>query len=277
MKLIKGKFIAEKILRGVKKKIGGKKEKLTLAVLLVGKNKASETYVNIKKKMAKKLGVSFLLLRLKTSISGKKIIEIIRDLNAKREITGIIVQLPLPDHLDVGKIVRTVDPKKDVDGFHPRNNKLFERKKEIIWPVFARAILSLIEHANESIAGKKAVVIANSPRFGRTMNIFFRRKKVRSEFIKSSNVNKKVRLVKRADIIVVAAGKQGLIKKEMVKKGAIVIDGGINRKGRKVRGDVDTGVRKVAGYLSPVPGGVGPLTVAYLFENLVKLANLRKK
>jgi len=257
MKLLKGKPIADKILKDLKDKIKKEKIKPALAVFLVGENEASEIYVRLKKKAAKKIGMYFFVYRFKSNAQEKKIISRIGHLNRNPRVSGIIVQLPLPDKLDADKIIGAIDPKKDVDGFHPGNRKLL--------PVFPQAILEILNSTKSSLKNKSAVILANSQTFGEKMKEILQKEKIKAEFTLGLKKNK----LKTADIIISAVGKAEIIKGAMLKTGAIVIDGGITKKGKKVLGDVDfESVKEKVSFITPVPGGVGPVTIACLLRNV---------
>ncbi len=270
MKLLEGKKISEKILASLKKKISIKKTKPELAVILVGEDKASETYVFLKEKAAKKIDMSFHKFKFKENVPEKEIIEKIKELNANKKISGIIVQLPLPKKFHTQKIINTIFLQKDVDGFSSQNNS------KGLQPVFPKAIIKTLESSKANLKNKKTVIIANSKIFGETMQEALKRKKIESEYILSKELKQKIDKVQKADIIISAVGKINLIKSDMIKKGVIIVDGGISKKNGKTFGDVDfRNVSQKASFISPVPGGVGPVTIACLLEN-VYLASLKK-
>lgn len=274
MKLLKGKRISEKILKTLKNRIKREKLKPTLAVFLVGEDKASEIYVNLKSKAAEHVGIKFLLLKFKKTEREAKIIQKIEELNKNKKISGIIVQLPLLKKFNTQKIINTIDPAKDVDGFHPKNLKYFLSGQPEICPVFPMAIMKFLKPS----FGKKAVVIAHSKKFGEIMIAALKKKKVKATYILQKEANKNLVEIKRADIIISAVGQPGLIKGDMIKKGAIIIDGGITKVKKKVLGDVDFySVKNTANYLTPVPGGVGPVTIACLLENVYLAAKKQSK
>jgi methylenetetrahydrofolate dehydrogenase (NADP+)/methenyltetrahydrofolate cyclohydrolase len=278
MKLLEGKKIAEKILKEVAKNI--KKEKLrpSLAVILVGKNEASEIYVRLKGKAAKKIGINFQVIRFSEKVENNSIMNKIASFSQDKKISGIIVQLPLPKKFNSQKIISSIDPVKDVDGFHPKNTRLLIKGKEIFWPVFPHAIWRMIEHSGEKIKGKQAVIVANSKKFGEIMSAVLKKNKVASSYILCKDYKKFQKKIKNADILISACGHPGMIRGEIVKKGAMIIDGGITKKGDKVLGDADfASVKNVAGHLSPVPGGVGPVTIAYLLENVYLASKKQSK
>lgn len=273
VKLLKGKKIADMILDDLRKKTLRTKNKPALAVILVGENKASKLYIKLKARAAKKIGVGFVLYKFKADTKEKSIIEIIKKLNKDKKINGIIVQLPLPGNLNTGKIISSIDPKKDADGFHPKNVDKFLRGGDVVEPVFPSAIIGLLENTNKNLINKKAVIIANSEIFGKIMREALKMKNITSQVLSRFNLDRRAEFLKEADIIITAVGKPGLIKGSMIKKGAIIIDGGITKKGRRALGDIDfNSVVKKAAFLSPVPGGVGPMTVACLLENVYRLS-----
>jgi len=283
MRLLKGKKIAGRILADLKKAIRREKLRPGLAVVLVGKNKASRVYVGLKKKAAKAVGINFYLYKFKESEIEANIVKKIKELNDNKKISGIIVQLPLPKKFNTQKIINTISPEKDADGFsakggpaegwHPQDKRLISKKYAKILPVFPHAIMLLIESSKQKLRGKQAVIIANSKIFGETMTAALKQKGIAGRYILYKNYKKNLTAIRLADIIISAVGKPGLIKGDIVKYGAIIIDGGITKIGKKVLGDVDSqSVKNKAAYLSPVPGGVGPVTIACLLENVYALS-----
>lgn len=269
MKLLRGKKLSEKILKELKAEISISETKPGLAVVLIGNDKASKIYVSLKEKAAKRIGMNFFKFQYGKSADEKEIIKKIETLNEDKKINGIIVQLPLPSGFNTQKIINQIAPGKDVDGFHPQSLKLFLEKKEIFWPVFPRAIISLLEFSGEKLEGKTAAVLAKSQKFGRVMEEALKRKKIQPKNFLLKNPQRKMDFLKNFDIVISACGYPKIIAGEMLKKGAIVIDGGITKKGKKILGDADlNSMKKVANFCSPVPGGVGPVTVATLLENV---------
>lgn len=258
MKIISGKEIADKILNKLKSEIETSEKKPKLAVLLVGNDRASEVYVELKKNAAEKVGIGFELIRFSEANSEAEIISKIQELNLKEEVSGMIVQLPLPEKFTTQKIINTIDPKKDVDGFHPEN--------KILPAVFPEAMLELLKSTGDYV-GKKAVVVTNSETFGKKMDEVLQKENIESEYVLVENLS--AEKLNQADILISAVGKAGIIKSEMVKDGVIVIDGGISKVGDKVFGDVDfDGVKEKTSFITPVPGGVGPMTIACLLRNV---------
>lgn len=282
MKLLEGQKIAEKILAKVagNLKKGQRKPACNalpvcnecnsgrrstagrpfLAVILIGNDEASKIYTRLKGKAARKIGMGFGLFKFSETASEKEIIERIDELNKDKGVSGIIVQLPLPKKFNTQKIINSISPQKDVDGFKKNSN---------LQPVFPKAIIAIIDSSKKDIKNKKAIVLANSKIFGEIMSGFLKNRKVKAGYVLRKDFQKNIDKLKNADILVSALGKKGIIKGEMLKKGAIVIDGGITKEGRKVFGDVDfESARKKASFLTPVPGGVGPVTIACLLENV---------
>lgn len=268
MRILNGKKIAQAISRELKKKIVQGKTKPGLGVVLVGDDKASRLYVSLKQKAAKEIGMKFKLIKLPEKTGEKEILEEIKKLNNDKNIHGIIVQLPLPKNINKQKIISAINPKNDVDGFHKENIKLFLAGKERFVPVFPGAILELIKSSKKDIRGGKALVIANSDEFGKVMVVAASRLELKAEYILQKDLKKNSEKIKNADVVITACGVPGLITGKMLKTGAVVIDGGISKIGKKTLGDVDfKSTKKLSGFLSPVPGGVGPVTVAMLLKN----------
>lgn len=267
MKLIKGRKIADKILSDLKKKIAKEKIKPGLAVILIGESEASKMYVNLKKKAARKIGVYFSMFKFGKNIPQNTIISKIRELNKDDKVHGILVQLPLPGNFNTQKIIKAINPKKDADGFSAREHL------NIIKPVFPSAIIRLIKSSGQKLNNKKAVVLCNSDDFGKAMQSALKKEKISSIYIFSADTKKNLEKIKKADILITACGIPRLIRGDMIKKGAVIIDGGIAKKGKKVFGDVDfESVKNIASYITPVPGGVGPVTIACLLKNVWKLS-----
>jgi methylenetetrahydrofolate dehydrogenase (NADP+)/methenyltetrahydrofolate cyclohydrolase len=264
MKLLKGKKIADAILKKIKGEIKKASLRPTLAVILIGDDKASHLYVKLKKRAAEKIGIKFQLFKFSSKIKEKNIIQKIQELNVDKKISGMIVQLPLPKNLNTQKIIDAVNPQKDVDGFSAKN-------KANLRPVFPQAIMEILTASSPMASfrkGTEAVVIANSEKFGEIMVDALRKKKIAGVYILSNQLEKNIKKIQKADIIISAVGQPGLITEKMLKKGAIIIDGGITKKGKKVFGDVNfKSVKNKASFLTPVPGGVGPVTIACLLKN----------
>lgn len=279
-KIIDGKKLAEKIKDDLVKdivKLNGARP--NLAIILVGERPDSELYVSLKEKEAKKVGIDTHLYRCPGNISELEILEMIKCLNEDKTIDAILVQLPLPAEIDADTIILAMDPNKDVDGFQPDNlEKLLKDcdEKILLPPVFA-TVLEILKDIKYEVKGKKACVISNSDIFGKSLEHVLTCRGADATSVKANDKFLK-EFTSRADILITAAGKPGFIKKDMVKKGAVIIDIGITKQGKKVIGDVDfEDVKDTAGYITPVPGGVGPMTIAMAFKNTLEIYKRRKK
>lgn len=270
-KILNGKIIAEEIKKDLHQKITKAKRRPGLATILVGDDPASALYVKLKEKACHDVGIDFhkyiCNLDCFSDISEKELLEMVKFLNKDKEVNGILIQLPLPKTFHTQKIINAIDPKKDVDGFHPKN--------KTILPPTVGAVIELLKSVPEikkatpkKRAEMKTLVVIKSDVFTARL------KKHLSEF-GLVNVIQKTSIPKNSkdfDIIIIGIGQAASLKKPMVKNGAIVIDIGINKKKNQTVGDVDPKVAEVAGYLSPVPGGVGPLTVACLLRNVFEMS-----
>ncbi|MEG2292290.1 MAG: bifunctional methylenetetrahydrofolate dehydrogenase/methenyltetrahydrofolate cyclohydrolase [Carnobacterium sp.] len=276
-----GKGLADEMQVEMFKTVEGLKEKgITpgLVVLLVGENPASQTYVKNKEKRALALGFNSLVKRLPESISEKELVNEIEFYNQNPDFHGILVQLPLPNHIDAETILNTIDPSKDVDGFHPVNmGKLLIGQPDMI-PCTPYGIMKLLARYKIDIAGKNAVIIGRSNIVGKPMAqlLLMEHATVTIAHSKTANL---AELAKTADILVVAIGRGHFVTKEFIKPGAVVIDVGMNRdQNGKLIGDVASAeVAEVAGYLTPVPKGVGPMTITMLLYQTIKNAEKQVK
>ncbi len=252
-----------------------------LAAILVGNNGASETYVANKVKSCAEVGFQSTLIRYKEDISEVELLEAIENLNNNSEIDGILVQLPLPNHISELKVIETISPKKDVDGFHPLNSGRLVQGNPTFAPATPYGMTILMEYFNIETKGKNAVVIGRSNIVGRPMSILLSGNHSYGNCtvtICHSHTKNLEEICSNADILVTAMGKPGFITSNMVKEGAIVIDVGITRvddetapRGYRIKGDVDfDDVATKAGAISPVPGGVGLMTIAGLLKNTMK-------
>ena len=269
--IIRGTQLAQSIQDQAKKRIEKMKHPPGLAAVLVGDDKASHLYVELKEQAAKDVGIYFEKVLLPKDAKEKTIIQKINELNKRDDIHGILVQLPLPDQNE-DKIIAAISPEKDVDGFHPENRERLKSGAPGLVPPVALAILRLIASTRQPLRDKHAVVVSNNEIFANAVIQLMKEQGVAGTFVPrdANAIEAKLRV---ADIIVVAVGKRGFLTKDMVKEGAIVIDVGTNkRKTGGIVGDAAKEVLEVAAFKSPVPGGVGPLTVAYLLNNVVKAA-----
>ena len=279
--IMDGKGLADEMQVEMFKTVEGLKEKgITpgLVVLLVGENPASQTYVKNKEKRAVALGFNSLVKRLPESISEKELVNEIEFYNQNPDFHGILVQLPLPNHIDAETILNTIDPSKDVDGFHPVNmGKLLIGQPDMI-PCTPYGIMKLLARYKIDIAGKNAVIIGRSNIVGKPMAqlLLMEHATVTIAHSKTANL---AELAKTADILVVAIGRGHFVTKEFIKPGAVVIDVGMNRdQNGKLIGDVASAeVAEVAGYLTPVPKGVGPMTITMLLYQTIKNAEKQVK
>lgn len=275
-RIIDGKGIAEDIHRELKEEVAilAKEGRAPgLAVVLVGNDQASETYVRSKERKARELGIFSQVFRRDAGISKEELLELIQELNEDRRIDGILVQLPLPSHIDEKEIIEAIDPGKDVDGFHPVNTgRLFNSQKDLprFEPCTPMGIMELLEREGIEVEGKKAVVVGRSNIVGKPVACLLLEKNA-TVTICHSRTRDLARETVTADILVVAVGKPGFIDGSMVKDGVVAIDVGINRVDGKLVGDLDfPSVEKKSSYITPVPGGVGPMTIAMLMKNTIK-------
>lgn len=275
-KVIDGKKIAAEIQAEIEKDVAVLKERGKqpgLAVVLVGDNQASRTYVRNKQKRTEAVGMKSVLIELPETVSEKELLETVETLNHDDTIHGILVQLPLPKHISEDKVIDTISSEKDVDGFHPLSvGNLFIGKPTFL-PCTPAGIIELIKSTGESIEGKKAVVIGRSNIVGKPVAQLLLQENA-TVTIAHSRTRDLEKVASEADILVVAIGIAKFIKKEAVKAGAIVIDVGMDRdENNKLCGDVDyDDVVSKAGYITPVPGGVGPMTITMLLANTLRAA-----
>lgn len=277
MKLLDGKLLAEKIRAEAKQEIQTRGLKPGLAAILVGDDPASKLYVSLKEKACKEVGINFSLYKFSAKEKAGDVAAIVEFLNNDPEIHGMIIQLPLPTHLDEDDIIAKMDPTKDADGFHPKNLKMIDAGKPRIIPGLIAGILEFLNSTGENLTNKTAVVVSNSPIFATPLETELKHHNMRSVAI-NPNEPKVKEWTRKADIVIVAVGKPGWLKADDIKKDAILIDVGITRlPDSTIVGDVDAeSVKDKAGYLTPVPGGIGPVTVAMLLKNTVVLATNTK-
>ncbi|MDY6407964.1 MAG: bifunctional methylenetetrahydrofolate dehydrogenase/methenyltetrahydrofolate cyclohydrolase FolD [Pseudomonadota bacterium] len=271
-KIIDGKKIAGEIREKLKEQVASFPVKPCLAVILVGDNPASQIYVRHKMKAAEEVGIKVNLYALSPVMTEDALTDFIKNLNADAEIDGIIVQLPLPKHMDSYRIVESIDPDKDVDGLCSRNlGKLFTGRPGLV-PCTPLGCMALIHSVLPKIDGLRAVIVGRSCLVGKPVGQLLLEEQCTITQAHSHTRDLEA-VCQTADILVVAAGKPNLITEKHIKKGAVIIDVGINRNADgHIVGDVDfTGVQGVAGAITPVPGGVGPMTVAMLLSNVVKI------
>ena len=278
-KLLEGRPIAESIKEEIKQQVQSFKKKPVLASIQVGENVGATSYVKSQQKVAENLGIEYQLHKLSQDISESSLIEFISELNADKSVNGIIIQMPLPSQIDYKKISQFISPDKDAEGMHPANIGKIVFGKAKILPCTPAAVMELLNSTGVNLYGKEVVVVGHSEIVGKPLSLLLLDKfaTVTVCHIGTSQAGKLEGHVRGAEILIVAVGKAGLIKGEWIKEGAIVIDVGINRVADKIVGDVEfEGAEKRASYITPVPGGVGPLTVTMLMRNVVEAAKLQQ-
>ena len=281
MEILDGKALSQKIKEQVKLEVEELKRTkgITpgLAVILVGDDPASHTYVKMKSRACKDVGIYSIVHEMPADISQKEIEETILLMNKNPNIDGILVQLPLPRHIDTTKILELIDPAKDVDGFHPYNFGRLMQGLDTFAPCTPLGVIELLREYNIDVQGLDVCVVGASNIVGKPMAALLLNKFATVDIchIYTKELSEHT---KRADMVVVGVGKAGLIREDMVKPGAIIIDIGINKVNGQIVGDVDfENVSKKASYITPVPGGVGPMTIAMLLKNTIKAAKNRIK
>lgn len=249
-----------------------------LSIISVGDDEASKIYINSKTKACERAGICTEEIALNKNTSEKELINIIDGLNKDRSITGILVQLPLPDHIDENKVAKAIDPQKDVDGLNPINMGNLISKNNVLIPCTACAIMKVLKHEKIEISGKNCVVVGRSKIVGKPTAALMLNHDATVTVCHSKTENLKS-FCQNADILISATGKPSIVTSGMVKPGAVVIDVGINRSDDgRICGDVDfEGVSPIASYITPVPGGIGPITVAMLVQNTILSAKLNSK
>lgn len=269
-----------------------------LAAVLVGHNPASEIYVRSKMQTCEQLGICSVMITPPESVSTEELLAIIAELNARDDVDGILVQLPLPNHIDGKTVLLSVSPEKDVDGFHPVNVGRLSTQRAGLFPCTPIGIIEMLRRSRIAISGQHAVVVGRSDIVGKPMAMLLLNNDATVTICHSKTLNLPD-ITRQADILVAAIGRPGFVVKEMVRPGATIIDVGMNRisdrkeferffagdakrtrqfreRGSTVMGDVHPEVEKVAGAFTPVPGGVGPLTIAMLMSNTTRAAKMRR-
>jgi methylenetetrahydrofolate dehydrogenase (NADP+)/methenyltetrahydrofolate cyclohydrolase len=279
--VVDGDKIAERIKDGIVKEVLGFNQgkfqnaeiRPNLAILLIGDNPESELYVGKKTEEAKKVGIDTHLYKFDEEDSEEDILKAIEILNQDSEIDGILVQLPLPKKFNTDKIIKAINYRKDVDCFHPDNQGKAQNK--IISPVYG-AVMEILKEVDFDVKDKKVLIISNSEIFGKNLEKILNNRKAEVKTVLSNNPGLK-KEISKADLLITATGKPHFIKKEMLKDGAGVIDIGISRKGKKLKGDVDPyHLGEKACFYTPVPGGIGPMTVAFLLKNTLELFKIKR-
>ena len=282
MKILDGKLVSEKILNDIKDEIISSEVTPKIAIIMIGENQASETYVKNKMIASKKCGIKSVLIRFKEDISEKEILNVINNINDDDSYQGVIVQMPIPNHINSQNIINAISPDKDIDGFHPYNFGKMSMGIDSFRPATPYGITKLLQHYDIETRGKHCVVIGRSNIVGKPISIMLGNDfTIGNCTVTLLHIETPRELLMKqcqmADIIVVAVGIKKFITSDMVKQGVIVIDVGINRTddGRLV-GDVDfENVKDKCSWITPVPGGVGPMTIASLMLNTLKSYKLK--
>lgn len=266
--ILDGKKLAQTLKEQLKEKVSSLPDAPTLAVIIVGSDPASEIYVRNKEKACQTIGIIPQTYKLPETASDQELLSLITKLNNTKEVNGILVQLPLPKHLNTQKILQTITPAKDVDGFHPVNVGLLQQKNpEGFIPCTPKGIIRLLKTTKQDLSGMNAVVIGRSQIVGLPVAQLLLNENCTVTITHSKTKNLSA-LCKSADILVAAIGKAEFITKEFIKPNAILIDVGINRTAEGIKGDINyQNAEETAAYITPVPGGVGPMTIAMLLEN----------
>ncbi len=279
-KLIDGKLISKQIKDELKVEAAKLKEagiEVTLAVIQVGNDPASTVYVGNKKKACDYIGIRSLAYELPESTTQEELLKLVEELNDRDDVDGILVQLPLPSHIDEDTVIKTISPKKDVDGFHPQSVGALSIGQKGFVSCTPAGIIELLKRSDVDIEGKECVIIGRSNIVGKPMALLMLRENATVTICHSRTKNLK-EVAKRADILIVAIGKPEFVTSEYVKEGAVVIDVGIHRRDNgKLCGDVlFSDVEPIASAITPVPGGVGPMTIAMLMHNCIEAPNIRQ-
>lgn len=278
--IISGKEISEKMRRELKEKVSKYRESgdtIGLAVIIVGDDGASEIYVRNKRRACSEVGIESFEYDLPESTSESELLSLISKLNSDSRINGILCQLPLPPHINEKNVINAIDPKKDVDAFHPINTGRILTGDYGFLPCTPAGVIEMLKEKSIAIEGKNCVIVGRSNIVGKPLALMLLKENATVTVCHSKTANLKAETL-RADILVAATGRAGLIKDDMVKPGAVVIDVGINRdENGKLCGDVDfSAVEKKASFITPVPGGVGPMTITMLLENTVRAYEMTK-
>jgi methylenetetrahydrofolate dehydrogenase (NADP+)/methenyltetrahydrofolate cyclohydrolase len=272
--LMKGKPLADRIRSVVAEEVPALGH-LGLVTILVGDDPASDVYIRLKHKAALAAGIDATDLRLPATTTQEELLATIADLNASADVDALLVQLPLPDGIDEAAVIRAVDPTKDVDGFHPVNAGNLYLGRPTLVPATPRGIMALLAEHGVELDGARAVVVGRSDIVGKPMAHLLLQANA-TVTVCHSHTRDLDRHTLDADVLIAAVGVPALISPDMVKTGAVVVDVGVNRTEAGLVGDVDPGAEEVASAISPVPGGVGPLTIACLLQNAVRCARYRR-
>ena len=271
-----GKVVAEKVRGEVAKDVEAFGAPVCLATILVGDDPASHIYVGWKHKAAAEAGIETRDHRLPESTSESEVLELLEELSADDGVDGILVQLPLPAHVDEPRVISAIGPDKDVDGLHPLNSGRLFLGQPLFVPATPLGIMRMLEEYDIELEGRDAVVVGRSELAGKPMAMLLLAANATVTVCHSRTADLAAH-TRRAEILVVAVGRPGTVTPEMVKPGAVVVDIGVNRTEAGVVGDVDRAVAEVAGHLTPVPGSVGPMTIAMLLRNTLTAAQHRRQ
>ncbi|MFG6118588.1 bifunctional methylenetetrahydrofolate dehydrogenase/methenyltetrahydrofolate cyclohydrolase FolD [Thalassobacillus sp. B23F22_16] len=273
--IIYGKELAAELREEMKQEVAELKTKNIipgLTVIILGEDPASLSYVRGKQKASEKVGMESNLIEMPETTSEQELLDLIAEQNAKESVHGILVQLPLPAHISEQKVIEAIDPEKDVDGFHPINVGRMMTGQDTFYPCTPYGILMMLKKAEIDIKGKHVVVVGRSNLVGKPVGQLLLNEHATVTYCHSKTPDLGFH-TRQADIVIVAAGKAGLVTGEHIKEGAVVIDVGVNRVDGKLVGDVDfNSVEPIASYLTPVPKGVGPMTITMLLHNTIKAA-----
>ena len=274
--ILDGKKLRDELLVQYKEKIKEEKLNITLAIVLVGNNEASKLYIKNKEKYCTEVGIKVDKYLLAEDTSEEVLINLIKDLNDDKEVTGIILQSPVPNGIDFDKCSGMILPSKDVDGFTKDNvYNLYLNKKSIL-PCTVKGIIKLLEHYNIEINGKNVAIIGRGNIVGKPLAMALENRNATVSLLHSKTKDLKM-FTKDADIVVVACGIPKLLKKDMIKEGSVVIDVGISRVDGKIVGDIDfNNIKDIATFVTPNPGGVGPMTVAMIIDNLIEMGEVNE-
>ena len=274
--ILDGKKLRDELLVQYKEKIKEEKLNITLAIILVGNNEASKLYIKNKEKYCTEVGIKVDKYLLDEDTSEEVLINLIKDLNEDEEVTGIILQSPVPDGIDFDKCSGMILPSKDVDGFTKDNvYNLYLNKKSIL-PCTVKGIIKLLEYYNIEINGKNVAIIGRGNIVGKPLAIALENRNATVSLLHSKTKDLKM-FTKDADIVVVACGIPKLLKKEMIKEGSVVIDVGISRVDGKIVGDIDfDNIKDIALFVTPNPGGIGPMTIAMIIDNLIEMGEVNE-
>lgn len=274
--ILDGKKLRDELLVQYKEKIREEKLNITLAIILVGNNEASKLYIKNKEKYCTEVGIKVDKYLLAEDTSEEVLINLIKDLNEDKEVTGIILQSPVPNGIDFDKCSGMILPSKDVDGFTKDNvYNLYLNKKSIL-PCTVKGIIKLLEHYNIEINGKNVAIIGRGNIVGKPLAMALENRNATVSLLHSKTKDLKM-FTKDADIVVVACGIPKLLKKDMIKEGSVVIDVGISRVDGKIVGDIDfDNIKDTAAFVTPNPGGVGPMTVAMIIDNLIEMGEVNE-